>query len=80
MIIIIIILARMETFYSSTCISTLLVFEFLISFLNVCIFTDYYYHYHYHYHYYYNYLILRFTSKHVSLAWHSCYPLLPLCF
>ena len=27
--------------YSSTCISTLLVFEFLISFLNVCIFTDY---------------------------------------
>ena len=36
-----IILARMETFYSSTCISTLLVFEFLISFLNVCIFTDY---------------------------------------
>ena len=37
----IIILARMETFYSSTCICTLLVFEFLISFLNVCIFTDY---------------------------------------
>ena len=36
-----IILARMETFYSSTCIRTLLVFEFLISFLNVCIFTDY---------------------------------------
>ena len=36
-----IILARMETFYSSTCISTLLVFEFLISFLNMCIFTDY---------------------------------------
>ena len=35
-----IILARMETFYSSTCISTLIVFEFLISFLNVCIFTD----------------------------------------
>ena len=31
----------METFYSSTCIRTLLVFEFLISFLNVCIFTDY---------------------------------------
>ena len=31
----------METFYSSTCLSTLLVFEFLISFLNVCIFTDY---------------------------------------
>ena len=36
-----IILARMETFYSSPCISTLIVFEFLISFLNVCIFTDY---------------------------------------
>ena len=31
----------METFYSSICIRTLLVFEFLISFLNVCIFTDY---------------------------------------
>ena len=31
----------METFYSSTGISTLLVFEFLISFLNVCIFTYY---------------------------------------
>ena len=30
-----IIFARMETFYSSTCISTLIVFEFLISFLNV---------------------------------------------
>ena len=37
---IVIILARMETFYSSTCTSTLLVFELLISFLNVCIFTD----------------------------------------
>ena len=36
-----IIFARMETFYSSTCISMLLVFEFLISFPNVCIFTDY---------------------------------------
>ena len=36
-----IILTRMETFYSSTGISTLLVFEFLTSFLNVCIFTDY---------------------------------------
>ena len=35
-----IILVRMETFYSSTCLSALLVFEFLISFLNVCIFTD----------------------------------------
>ena len=30
-----IILVRMETFYSSICISALLVFEFLISFLNV---------------------------------------------
>ena len=34
-----IILVRIEAFYSSTCI--LLVFEFLISFFNVCVFTDY---------------------------------------
>ena len=39
--IIIIILVRMEAFYSSTCTSRLLVFEFLISFFNVSIFTDY---------------------------------------
>ena len=37
--IIIIILVRMEAFYSSTCISILFVFEFLISSFNV--FTDY---------------------------------------
>ena len=29
------------SFYSSTCISILLFFEFLISSFNVCIFTDY---------------------------------------
>ena len=40
-IIIIIIIVRMEAFYPSTCISILLVFEFLISSFNVCIFTDY---------------------------------------
>lgn len=35
-------LARMEAFYSSISIlSILLVFELLISFFNVCIFTDY---------------------------------------
>ena len=39
--IIIIILVRMEAFYSSTCVSILPVFEFLISSFNVCIFTDY---------------------------------------
>ena len=38
---IIIILVRMEAFYSSTCVSILPVFEFLISSFNVCIFTDY---------------------------------------
>ena len=36
-IIIIIIIIRMEAFYSSTCISILLVFEFLILSFNVCI-------------------------------------------
>ena len=36
-----IILPRIDTFYSSTCTSTLLIFEFVISFLNVCIFTHY---------------------------------------
>ena len=35
-----IILARMEAFYSSISISVLLVFEFLISYFNACIFTD----------------------------------------
>ena len=39
--IIIITLVRMEAFYSSTCVSILPVFEFLISSFNVCIFTDY---------------------------------------
>ena len=34
------ILARMEAFFSSICVSVLLVFEFLISFFNACIFTD----------------------------------------
>ena len=36
-----IILARMEEFYSPVCRSIPLVFEFLILFINVCIFTDY---------------------------------------
>ena len=35
------ILARMETMSSLICISIPLVFEFLILFINVCIFTDY---------------------------------------
>ena len=39
--IIIIILVRMEAFYPSTCRSILLVFEFLISFINASILTDY---------------------------------------
>ena len=37
-----IILARMETFYSLTCISTLIVFEFLISFLFFLYFIDFF--------------------------------------
>ena len=40
-IIIVIIIIIIIINYSSTCISTLIVFEFLISFLNVCIFSDY---------------------------------------
>ena len=55
-----IILVRMETFYLSTCISALLVFEFLIAFLNVCIFPNHvksmkFYYYDYYYYYYYDY-------------------------